>query len=168
RDRGPEQMALEDSELGRPEAGEIADLDRPGGEVDLVQRANQRRAIARPLLHLEGGLRELGKALRKILGRRVDMIRGSVVEQVPDDLDSGLAGGIERGKPARPVIFARRLLDQMPAKAVAHRAEAELLALPIILRDVAVVPGRADQVEANAVAPPMRHAFEPGLGETCA
>ena len=51
----------------------------------------------------------------------------------------------------------------MPAQAVAERAEAEAFALPVILEQVAVVTGRAKKVETNAIAPPMRSAFESGL-----
>ena len=44
-----------------------------------------------------------------------DVVGLSVVEQVPDHLDPRFMGRFERGQPARPVVLARRSLDQMPA-----------------------------------------------------
>jgi len=57
------------------------------------------------------------------------------------------------------------LLDQVPAKAIANRAEAELPAQPIILQHMLVVTSRPDQVESNAIPAPVRRAFESRLEE---
>jgi hypothetical protein len=51
----------------------------------------------------------------------------------------------------------------MPAQAVAHGAEAEVPAQPVVLQDVLVVACCPNEIEANAVASPMRRAFEAGL-----
>src|SRR4051794_41860789 len=53
----------------------------------------------------------------------------------------------------------------MPAQAIAQCREAELAAQAIILQHVLVVTSRPDQVETNAITPPMRRAFEAGLEE---
>ena len=105
------------------------------------------------------------KSLGKVRGGLVDTIGRAIVEQVPDDLKPTCSAASSAGSPARPVVLARRLLDQMPAQAVADGAEAELGALPIVAEHMLVVAGRADQVEANAVTPPVRRTFKAGLEE---
>jgi hypothetical protein len=51
----------------------------------------------------------------------------------------------------------------VPAEAVANGPEAELPAQAVILQHMAVVTRGPDQVEANAIPPPVRRAFKPGL-----
>jgi hypothetical protein len=111
------------------------------------------------------GKREFGEPFGKILGGLVDMVRRAVVEQVPDDLDPGLLSGFKRRYPARPVIFPRRFLDQVPAKAVAKCPEPELATQPIVAQHVLIVACRPDEIEADAIAPPVRRTFEPSLEE---
>src|SRR5438067_11954686 len=88
------------------------------------------------------------------------------MEQVPDDLHPGLLGGLDRRNPARPGIFARRSFNQVPAQAVAKRAQAELGAQAIVRQRMLVVRRRPDEVEPDAVAAPMRRAFEAALEKT--
>jgi hypothetical protein len=165
-DRGGHELLLEPAALARADRGEIAVVDRPGEEVDLVHRTDQRRPPADCLLELEGGEREIREALRKILGALVDAIGRAVVEQVPDHLHAGFLGRFEHRQPARPVVLARIPADEVPAHPVAQRRQAKLPACGIILAHVAVVRRRPDEVEANAVAPPVRGAFEPAHEET--
>ena len=160
-----DELSLEPAGFVGSDTWEVADLNRPREKADLVQRADERRLPAHRLLNLHRGQGELRETLRKIVGRLVDVIGRAVVEQVPYHLDAGPFGGFERGQPARPIIFARRLLDQVPAKAIAHRVEAELPAQPIVLQHMLVVTGRPDQVESNAIPAPVRRAFEPRLEE---
>ena len=129
-------------------------------------RGTRAAAAADRLLHFQRGQRELGEPLGEVGRALVGVIGRAVVEQVPDDLDADLFGRLEHRQPARPVVFARALFDQMPAQPVAERAEAELACIGIVARDVPVVPGRPDQVEPDAVAAPVRRAFEPGHEET--
>src|SRR6185295_6152057 len=84
---------------------------------------------------------------------------------VPDDLEADAFRGFKGRQPARPVVFAGRFLDQMPAQAVADRAETQLLALAVIAERMLVVAGRPNEVEANAIAPSVRRTFEAGLEE---
>jgi hypothetical protein len=53
----------------------------------------------------------------------------------------------------------------MPAQAIAQRPESKLVALAVIVQDMAVVAGRPDEVEPDAVAPSVRRTFEAGLEE---
>src|SRR6185369_9638888 len=108
---------------------------------------------------------EIGETLREILARLVDMIGRAIVEQVPVDLDPDLFRGFEHRQPARPVIIARRVLDPVPAQSVAQRQQAEIAALPVIVERMAIVTGGTDEVEPDAVAPPVRRAFEPSHEE---
>jgi len=87
------------------------------------------------------------------------------MEQVPDDLEADFLGGLEHREPARPVVLARRLLDQVPAKAVPKRPEAELMALAIVTQHVPVVSRGTDKVEPNAIATAMRRTFKARLEE---
>ena len=116
------------------------------------------------LLKFDRGQGELGESLGEIVSGLVDMIGRTVVEQVPDHLNAGRSAASSAGSPARPVVFARRFLDQVPAKAVADVCSGRARAQPISC-DMSVVTRRPDQVEANAVTAPMRRAFEAGLEE---
>jgi hypothetical protein len=51
----------------------------------------------------------------------------------------------------------------MPSEAVAESAEAELSAQAIVVERVPIVRRRPDEVEANAVAAPVRRALETSL-----
>ena len=106
-------------------------------------------------MYFDGGKRELGETVGKVLSGLVDMVGRTIVKQVPDDLDSSLLGGLERGKPARPVVLSRRFFDEVPANSVAERPEAELAALAIVLEHMPVVGCCPDQVEAHSVAAAM-------------
>ena len=149
----------------RTDPREIAVVHRPRQEVDFIERADERRPAADRLVLLERGERESGEPLRKVRRGLVDAIGRAVVEQVPDHLEPDALGRFQRRQPARPVILAGRLLDQMPAQAIADGAETELLAQPVVAQHVPVVARRANEVEPNAVAPPVRRTFEPGLEE---
>jgi hypothetical protein len=94
---------------------EIAVVDRPGQEIDLVERADKRRPAADRLVDVDRGQCEGLEPPRKILRPLVDMVGGAVMEQVPDDLQAKLLGRLQRRQPARPVVAAVRLLDQVPA-----------------------------------------------------
>ena len=132
RDRGPDELALEPAALVGPDAREITVVDRPGQEVDLVQRADERRAAADRLLQFERGQREVGEALGKVVASLVDVIGRAVVEQVPDDLHPDLLGRFQRRQPARPVIFARRFLDQCQRRPSRSVRNPSSLALPVV------------------------------------
>src|SRR5438477_2666184 len=88
------------------------------------------------------------------------------MEQIPAYLHAQLLGGFERRHPARPVVLARRFLNQVPAQAVAHSPEAKLAADPVILEYMLIVRSRLDQIEANPVLAPVRRALETRLEET--
>ena len=164
-DRGPDELVLEPARSVGSDVREIAVVDRPRQEVDFVHGADERWAPADRLLHLHRRQGEIGEARGEVLAGLVDVIGRTVMEQVPDHLDPGALGGLQRRQPARPVVIARRFFDQMPAQAIADRAETELSAQLIILQHMLVVAGRPDEVEANAVAPPVRRTFEAGLKE---
>src|SRR6185312_5624984 len=106
------------------------------------------------------GDRKVGEALREVRRGLINAIGGAIMEQVPDDLEAGGFGSLDHRQPARPVIFARRFLDEVPAEAIAHGTETELVQLAVIAGDMLVVAGRADEIEAHAVAPAMGRAFE--------
>src|SRR5579872_6595626 len=57
------------------------------------------------------------------------------------------------------------MLNEVPAQAVAHSSKSDFTAQPVILPDMLVVAGGPDEVEANAVPPPVRRAFETGHQE---
>ena len=93
------------------------------------------------------------------------MIRRSVVEKVPDDLESGLFGGFEHlassstNRNCRAIVRSdasagHREESRNPAACTADNPAPRL-----------VVPGRANQVEPNAVAAAMRRTFEASLEE---
>src|SRR5205085_3093847 len=130
-------------------------VDRPGQEADLVEGAEARRPPTYRLLEFHRSKREVREARGEVFAPLLDVIGRSIMKQVPDDLQPGALGRFQRRKPARPVVLTRRLFDQMPAKPVADRPEAEVTALAVILDDMAVVARRPDQVEANAIAPPV-------------
>src|SRR4051794_19625277 len=114
-------------------------------------------------MHIHRGKGEFGEPISEVFGTLINMIGGAIVKQVPDDLKLDRLRRLESGKPARPIISARRFLDQMPTQTVANRPEAELFALPVVAKHMFVVTCRPDQVQANAVTPPVRRAFKAGL-----
>ena len=125
-DRGADQLVLEPASFARARrAGNSR--RRPPSDRKLISFSGQTSG-GRPadrLLHLERGQREIGEPLGEIGRGLVDMIGRAVVEQVPDDLTPDLLGRLERRQPARPVVFARRLLDQVPAQPVAEGVESQ-------------------------------------------
>ena len=141
---------------------------RPPSDRKLIsfKRADERRPLADRLLHLDRGQREIGEPLGEVGRGLVDMIGRAVVEQVPDDLDARPARPLPAPAASStsricPAIVSIRC-QRRPSRTVRKPSS---LALPIVLQHVPVVAGRPDQVEANAVPPPMRRAFETRLEE---
>ncbi len=112
-----------------------------------------------------GGAGEGGEAVDEGGGPDVEVVGPAVVEEVPDDLRAGRRGGGEHRRPAREVEGAGPGLDQVPAQAVAHGAEAEAGELAVVGRGVGVVAGAGDQVEAAAGGQAVGGAFPAAVEE---
>ncbi len=87
----------------------------------------QKRGIASSVLPDErrGGVGEGGEALDEVFREDVETGWESPVAEVPDDLCSAGDAGFEHGKKARPIVLAGMLLDEVPAKAVAHSVDTD-------------------------------------------
>src|SRR5215212_4030077 len=87
--------------------------------------------------------------------------------KIPGDLHPAFAGCREHRQKARPVIGAGRLLDEMPAQAVAARPHSVADEQLVILSEVAVVACRGKQIEAAAVVASVGGALEAPEEEGC-
>src|SRR5690242_14475908 len=72
--RSRNQLVLEPAALLRADPRQIAVVDRPGEEVNLIQRADQRRSVADRLPEFERSEREVGEAPGEIRRRLVEAI----------------------------------------------------------------------------------------------
>jgi len=86
-------------------------------------KSGERRAAADGLLNFQCCNGEVGEAPREIRSGLIEMIWRAVVEKIPDDLETIFFRRLERRKPARPVVSARCLLDEVPAETIAKGPE---------------------------------------------
>src|ERR1044071_288222 len=83
------------------------------------------------------------------------------MSEVPDDLGAGFAACTQHRQEARPVVTSRCGFDQMPTQPVAHGADTMRGKHSVIGLGIDVVTCCGNQVEALAIASPMRRALEP-------
>src|SRR5436190_18684808 len=95
---------------------ENADLAAgPRKERNLVDRDHPHRAVSFTRRHIDERAREIGEAAHEGVAEYIQIIRPAVMQDVPDDLDTGIACGLEHGQDTRKIVDARRGLDEMPA-----------------------------------------------------
>src|SRR5690606_28619374 len=70
---------------------------------------------------------------------------------------------LQHGIKARPVKLSGSLLDQMPANAIAHGANAEAGQLAVVGLGVTIMLAGVDDVQPPPIAQPVRGTFEPAL-----
>ena len=109
---------------------------------------------------LDRGSAEGDEALDELVRKKVDVIRPTVVPEIPDHLHIGIAGGGEHWPDAGEIVFARAGFYQVPAQAVADAVDAVALHEPVIACHEGVVPGGGDEVEAFASGKPVLRALE--------
>ncbi len=166
RDGGAGQLHLQ---LVPPAPREGIEIGRvapaPGEKRDLVHRTVERHRVGLVPNQAGGRGRESGEAIDEGGPPDVEVVGPAVMQQVPEHLRPGLAGGAEHGQEARPVVASGRGLDQMPSQAVPHRADRVARERPIVQGRVTVVADGGDHVEAAAVLPSVCRGFDPTLEE---
>ena len=105
----------------------------PGEERDFVDRALEGDVVRLVANDTRGRGREAREAVDECRRPDVEVVRPAVMHQVPDDLRARLSRGAQhraRSSTSRSWPLAR--LDQVPAQAVAHRADPETCKLRVI------------------------------------
>jgi hypothetical protein len=104
----------------------------------------------------------VGEAVREFLAPEIEVLRVTVVEQVPDHLDPVLARRAHERLDGGEIVAAAAEIDEGPADSLARGVDAEGRKVAVILIDRLVVPGGGDLVEPLAMAVEARGALESG------
>src|SRR5712692_897738 len=115
-------------------------------------------------MNTRGFAGEEGKAVDEFGGEDLDVDGPAVVEEVPDDLDVLLAGGVQHGRPGGPVEGAGAI-DEMPAETVAGGGDVDVVEAAGVGEGVEVVLEGGGHVEADAVGIDLGGALEAGHPE---
>ncbi|QQV76494.1 hypothetical protein H5J25_13660 [Sphingomonas aliaeris] len=168
-DRGSDELHLELEPAPAGERVHIAHIaSAPGQERDLVDRRIE-TALAgtrRTDVSSRGG-GEGGEPFDEFRLPHVDIVRPSVMQQVPDHFRTRLACGRKLPVEARPIVSPGFALDQVPAQAIAHRQDTVLGQLAIIMIGMQVMLARGDDIDPPpVVSTAVGRTFEPALQET--
>ena len=112
-----------------------------------------------------GGVAVVGEALREVIAPQVEMLRETVVEEVPDHFDAVFGGSLEEGLDGREIVASVPEIDERPADHLARRAEPQFGELAVIVVDGAFMAGRDNVVEPLAMAVEPGRTFETGKEE---
>src|SRR5690606_34338891 len=124
-DAGAYQLVLELGAPAQAQRVEVAVIAAgPGPEGNLVDRRVEGHRVAFLTDQSRGRGGEAGETLDEARSPDVQIVRPAVMAKVPDDLGAAGVRRPELRQEAGPVVVAGPALDQVPAQAVAHRADA--------------------------------------------
>ncbi len=112
--------------------------------------AHERRDVAR----------KGGEAFDEFRRPDIDVVRPSIMAQVPNGLHSRTTRRSQHINKARPIVLTRRLFDQVPAQAVAYGCYAMSPQYFIVAQGIGIVMSRFDEVQAPAVPAPVGGTFK--------
>src|SRR5690606_14962100 len=165
-DAGAYQLVLELGAPAQAQRVEVAVIAAgPGPEGNLVDRRVEGHRVAFLTDQSRGRGGEAGETLDEARSPDVQIVRQAGMAKVADCLGAAGVRRSELRQEAGPVVVAGPALDQVPAQAVAHRADALALQRGVVLGGPAVMPGSGQQIEPATVATAMGRALEAALKE---
>lgn len=139
----------------------------PSPEGDLVDGAEKRDRIGVAVDQRRGGVGKVREPVDEIRRKDVEVRRQSPMAEIPDDLCPRVDARLEHGKEARPVVDTGLLLDEVPAKAVAHGEDADLLEESKIGFCKEIVPCATNQIHLPPIGAAVGRAFKAAGEKAC-
>ena len=165
-DARPHQLMLEFLRAPACVRVEVRDFaPRPTPERHLVDRRVERHADALVHHHLRCSSGETGEALDECRAPEIQVIRITVMAQIPNHLHLLRLRRFEHRHEAAPVVAARAAFDQVPAQAVAGTTNVQPAQSLVILVRPARVSGVGQQVQAPTILAALTGTFETGHDE---
>src|SRR6185312_15005914 len=137
----------------------------PGEEGDFVDGRDEGGLGELGTKHAPKGCGEPGEGGDPIGREDIEIVGPAEVEDVPDELDAMLLGGVDNSLGGGEIVFATDRLNEVPAQAFARGPHADFPEPGKILAGKAVVASGGYQVEASSGFQDMGGAFESGLPE---